>query len=310
MRKAKDEIRELVVGKRTFPPEVKDAVDGLYPPREKMDALIEGDLKRFTGAMVLAGLEPTLKLNGIEMINALAKRYDENVDLALAAAELGIEKADFIQSAGDVDPKFRPTVRRLLQSSVPRDQFEAAFRELAPSLTDLKVVVIPNPKPTQPLAKPARKEDLSLTSDADNYKVGDSPVFTVVSAQDCFLTLTDLDQKAEGTVLLPNAHQQDNRIKAGVPIQFPGPNAPFKFRMKDPGIETIVAVCSTQANGGDRILHNFQKDQFTSIRNYNDVLAKAIAIDPVTPGAKPAAGSAPSTAPRPSSRAAIRVGVR
>src|SRR5258707_10496465 len=118
-----------------------------------MDALIEGDLKRLKGNMVLAGLEPPLKLNGIEMINAVAKRYDENVDLALAAAELGIGKADFIQSAGDVDPKFRPLVRRVLQSSVPRDQFEAAFRGLAPSLTDLKVVVIPGSKPTPPPAK-------------------------------------------------------------------------------------------------------------------------------------------------------------
>ncbi|CAN7724822.1 DUF4384 domain-containing protein [Bradyrhizobium sp. LjRoot220] len=310
MRKAKDEIRELVLGRRTFPADVRDAVDGLYPPREKMDAFIESDQKRFTGAMVQAGLEPALKLNGVEMINALAKRYDDDVDLALAAAELGIDKADFKQSSGDVDAKFRPMIRRLSQSSVPRDQFEAAFRELAPSLTDLKMVKIPGSKPTQHAAKPSHSDDLSLTSDADSYKVGDSPVFTVVSAQDCFLTLTDLDQKGEGTVLLPNAHQKDNRIKAGVPIQFPGPNAPFKFRMKDPGIETIVAVCATQANGGDRIRHDFQKDQFTSIRNYNDVLAKAIAIDPVTPGAKPAAGSAPATAPRPSSRAAIQVRVR
>lgn len=305
MRKARDEIRDL---RRTFAADVREQVDGLYPPREKMDAFLEGDQKRFTGAMVLAGLEPTLKLNGIEMINALAKRYDENVDLALAAAELGIEKTELVQSAGDVDPKFRTMVRRLLQSSVPRDQFEAAFREIAPNLTELKVVAIPGSKPTP--AKPASGEDLSLTSDADNYKVGDSPVFTVVSAKDCFLTLTDLDQKGEGTVLLPNAHQKDNRIKAGVPVQFPGPNAPFKFRMKDPGVETIVAVCSTHADGGDRILHNFQKDPFTSIRDYDAVLAKAIAIDPVKPAAKPTTGAMPSSTPRPSSRAAIRVQVR
>lgn len=310
MRKARDEVREFVLSRRTFPSDVRDMVDGLYPPHEKMDGLIEGDLKRFTGAMIQAGLDPALKLNGIEMINALAKRYEEDVDLALAAAELGISKADFTQSSGDVDPKFRSLVRRLSQSSVPREQFELAFRDLAPSLTDLKPVAIASAKPPQPSAKPARKEELALSSDADNYKVGDSPVFTVVAPQDCFLTLTDLDQKGTGTVLLPNAYQPDNHIKAGVPIQFPGPNAPFKFRMKDPGTETIVAVCAVQANGGDRILHDFQREKFTSIQNYNEVLAKSIAIDPVAPGTKPAPGPAPSPAARPSFRAAVQVGVR
>jgi hypothetical protein len=58
---------------------------------------------------------------------------------------------------------------------------------------------------------------------------------------------------------LPNAYQQDNRVKAGVPIQFPGANAPFKYRMKDPGTETIVAVCAATAGGGDHIAHDFQK---------------------------------------------------
>jgi len=326
MRKAKDEIRSFVLGRRTFPTEVKEAVDGLYPPTEKMDALIEGDLRRFTGAMMQAGLEPALKLNGVEMINALAKRYEDDVNGALAAAELGVSYAEFTDAGGDVDPKLRPLVRRLLQTSVPRDQFEQAFRELAPSLTDLKVVRINATayQYQQPVKPPARSEDLSLTSDANKYRIGDSPVFTVVSARDCFLTLTDVDEKRSATVLLPNAYQQDNYIRAGVPVQFPGPGAPFKFRMKDPGNETIVAVCALDAGGGDRIRHNFTQSPFTSIDNYDDVLGRAIAIDPVGPGARPPAGpsagvsasgapvpSGPApSAPRPSFRAAIQVGVR
>jgi hypothetical protein len=312
MRKARDEVREFVLSRRTFPSDIRDAVDGLYPPHDKMDALIDGDLKRFTGAMIQAGLDPALNLNGIEMINALSKRYEDDVDLTLAAAELGITKADFKDASGDVDPKFRSLVRRLSQSSVPRDQFELAFRELAPSLTDLKEVLIANARPPLPLAKPVR-DDLALTSDADSYHVGDSPVFSVVSARDCYLSLTDVDDKGGGTVLLPNAFQQDNRITAGVPIQFPGPNAPFKFRMKDPGTETIVAVCSTEAGGGDRIRHDFQRNSFTSVSNYNDVLGRAIAVDPVGPGVQrpaTAPGGTPIVGNRPSFRAAIRVGVR
>jgi hypothetical protein len=326
MRKAKDEIRGFVLGRKTFSSDIRDAVDGLYPPHEKMDAFIEGDQKRFTAAMVQAGLDPTLKLNGVEMINALAKQYENDLDLTLAVAELGITKADFKDAAGDVDARFRPVIRRLLQGAIPRDQWELDFRDLALQLTDLKTAYAGNahtpgytpshaPSYTPPaLVRPIHNEDLVLTSDADSYHIGDGPVFTVVSPRDCFLTLTDVDEKGAGTVLLPNAFQQDNRIKAGEPIQFPGTGAPFKYRMKDPGTETIVAVCATTANGGDHIQHDFKRSQFTEIPNYDDVLGKSIAIDPVGPGAqrpvRPSPSSAPEATARPSFRAAIRVGVR
>ncbi|MFX5752023.1 hypothetical protein ABTE32_21630, partial [Acinetobacter baumannii] len=51
MRKAKDEVRELVLKGRAVPKDVRDAVEGLYPPHDKMDALIEDDAKRFADAM-------------------------------------------------------------------------------------------------------------------------------------------------------------------------------------------------------------------------------------------------------------------
>ncbi|MFX8653153.1 hypothetical protein ABTM19_20720, partial [Acinetobacter baumannii] len=84
-----------------------------------------------------------------------------------------------------------PLVRRLAQGAVPRDQFEAAFRDIAPDLTDLKVVVIRNARQPEQLARPiVNRDDLSLTSDQDSYRLGDTPVFTIVSPRDCFLTLT------------------------------------------------------------------------------------------------------------------------
>ena len=59
---------------------MREAIDALYPPHEVMDKIIEGDGKRFTDAMRLAGLDPTLKLNGVEMINALDKSYEDDLD--------------------------------------------------------------------------------------------------------------------------------------------------------------------------------------------------------------------------------------
>ncbi len=323
MRKAKDDVRELVLKGRTFPKDVRDAVEGLYPPHDKMDALIEDDAKRFADAMRRAGLDATLKLNGIEMINALAKRYEDDLDLTLAASELGLKKSEFDEGVADVDQQYRPLVRRLAQGAVPRDQFEVSFRGIAPDLTDLKIVSIRNARPLQLPGQPIRNnDDLSLTSDRDSYRLGDTPVFSIVSPRDCFLTLTDIDERGEGTVLLPNSFQRDNFIRAGVPIQFPGTGAPFQFRMKDRGIETVTAVCATQVGGGDRIQHDFSKNQFTPVPNYTRTLARSIAVEAVRPGTPSVSGTTnsgavavsgrepPPARSRVSLRAAIRLQVR
>lgn len=321
MRKAKDEIRDLVLTGRAFPKDIRDAVDGLYPPREKMDGLIADDTQRFAEALKRAGLDPVLKLNGVEMINALAKRYEDDLDLTLAASELGINVSDFKQDSGDVDQKFRPLIRRLAQGSIPRDQWEKQFIDLAPEITDLQVVKIPGAKPALALTKPiSNKDDLSLTSDQDSYRVGDTPIFTIVAPRDCFLTITDIDSSGTGTVLFPNAFQQDGRIRGGVPVQFPGNGAPFKFRMKDPGVETVTAVCAVLANGGDQIQHDFKANQFTPVQNYTRTVARSIAVE--SAGAPPpsaiagvtnsgnAAVGGPAAPPPEGSRASFRAAIK
>jgi hypothetical protein len=328
MRKAKDDIRDNVLKSRSFPRDVRDAVDGLYPPHERMDEIIAGDARRFADAMARAGLDPTLKLNGVEMINALFKRYEDDLDLTLAAAELGLSPKDLKEAAVDADPKIKPLLRRLAQGAIPRDQFEVIFRDLADELTDLKQVRIVNAKPPkavrQNLPVAASTTDLSLTSDADSYRVGDAPQFTIVAPRDCFLTLTDVDERGVGTVLLPNKFQQDNRIRAGVPVRFPAEGAPFQFKMKDKGVETVVAVCSVRQEGGDAIRHNFTRDAFTPVPNYNSQLSRSIAVVAAPAGAAPAVsgqtnGGAPAVAgpasvsdipERGSFRAAIRLTVR
>lgn len=334
MRKAKDDVRNVVLSGRSFSKEVREQVEALYPPVEKMDQLIESDGKRFADAMYRAGLEPTLKLNGVEMINALAKRYEDDVDINLAAAEFGMTRDQFKSASNDADRKFRPLIRRLEQGAVPRDQFEATYRDLAKSITDEAEVKIAaangapakNGTPAKTgaadkkvaAAKPAPGADLTLFSDRDRYKVGDTPVFTVVSTKDCFLTLSNLDEKGTLTVLLPNKFQQDNRVKAGQEVQFPGPKAPFQYRMADPGIETVIATCS-EGNVVDGIKHDFNKAPLTTVQNYTRSLARAIAVEgkPLAVD-KAKAGSAPVTvqtakappAKREVSRAAIKIEVQ
>ena len=282
MRKAKDEVRQVVLSGKSFNKQTRESVEALYIPTEKMDQILEADGKRFQDAMYRAGLEPSLKLNGVEMISALAKRYEDDVDLTLAAAEFGFGKKNFKEASDDADRKFRPLIRRLEQGSIPRDQFETNYRELALGISDQLEVNVggaPAAAGGGGAAKPVSNEALSLTSDKDIYKAGDTPVFTVLAKKSCFLTLTNLDDKGVATILLPNKFQQDNQVKAGQEVQFPGPKAPFIYRMQDKGFEQIIATCS-EGKEVDGIKHDFTRSTVTTVPNYTRSVARAIAIDP------------------------------
>jgi Domain of unknown function (DUF4384) len=307
MRKAKDDIRANVLAGRVFSKDVKDAVAALYPPTEIMDAVIEEDLKRFTGAVTRAGLDPVLKFNGVEMINALSKRYEDDVDGTLAAAELGLTKDEFSKAANDSDKRLKPMLRRLEQSLVPRDQFEAAFKALAKDITDDSPLEVATLNDKDITAKPAHRGGLSITSDRNSYQRGDTPVFTIFSDNDCFLTVTSVDEKGAGTVLFPNKFQLDNRIRANTELQFPAADAPFRYRMKDKGFETVIGVCTEQARDVDGIKHDFGRSDFTVVENYTRSVARIIAVE-----AKTAAGTLASSPNAKSeiSRTAIKVEVR
>lgn len=311
MRKAKDDIRAAVVGSRLFDANVKEMVAALYPPRDVMDAVIEEDQKRFAAAMAKAGLDPTLKLNGVEMINALSKRYEDDVDAALAAAELGLTPKELAEVTPDADKTLKLLLRRLDQGLAPRDQFESSFKALAADLADARPLVLTASASASFGLKAAHGGALALTSDRDFYRQGDTPVFTVVASADCFLTLSNVDGKGRGAVLFPNKFQQNNKIRADRPFEFPGPDASFQFRMQDRGVETVIAVCTPDQRIADGISHDFDKAAFTVVENYTRSATRLITVE---------AGGDGESRPRPAKarfepagqiqRAAIKVEVR
>lgn len=144
LERAKGEIRDLVLSGRTFPRDVRDTVEGLYPPQEKMDSLFDDDIRRYANAMGRAGLDPDLRLNGVEMITAMSNRYDSDLDLPTVATELGLTISDYNQSVDEAAGKFRPLLRRLTQGKISRDDFERNFRDLADGLTDLALLPVSN----------------------------------------------------------------------------------------------------------------------------------------------------------------------
>ena len=287
IRQATDEIRAHVVNDRTFSKDVRTNVEALYPEQAEFKGLLDQDADHFRGAMQRAGLDPELDSQkvGVESINFLSKAYEKAIDLRIAAAEYGLSVEAFangLEAAGGESGQLK---RRLEQGVLPREILEAGFKDIIVKVSDNEPIEI-TAVAAADVAKVGGKTkeeahdfDLALTSDRTDYKVNDLPVFNIKAKEDCNLTLINVDASGEGTVIFPNKFQQDNFLKAGKEVQFPGSDAPFQFRLKDPGTETVIAICNASGKTADGIQHDFKKRQFTDLGNYRGFLTRQIVTE-------------------------------
>jgi Domain of unknown function (DUF4384) len=272
MKNATDEVRNHVVDNRLLNGEAREAVKALYPPKEEMNTLLEGDRKRFLDALVRAGLDPKTKhgTDG-EPVNALSNRYERNVDLKAAAAEFGVvpDKLEtYLRGGGQIGGSF---AAQLAQGTVQRDNFETEFGNLLDSVVDAKFISPGKPilnyaevKSHEKRETPVSEFKVTLHSDRASAKVGDPAYFTVTSTKDCYLTLINISGKDEGVVILPNKFSQDNAIRAGQNFVFPSEKDGYDFKFEDKGTETVIALCDTSGQAID-IQHDYAKEDFTSL---------------------------------------------
>jgi Domain of unknown function (DUF4384) len=287
IRQATDDVRAHVLHDRSFPDEIREKVDALYAPQEEMKQLLTRDAAQFRKAMLAAGLDPDLdsQTQGVESINFLSKAYEKSVDLRVAAAEYGIAAQELAQGLAKVGGEAVRMKRRLEQGVLPRQILEVEFPDLVDKVSDNKPIMVAALTPTA--VEQIRDEneiffddfDLSLTSDKSVYRVNDLPVFSIKSSEDCYLTLINVEAGGDGTVIFPNTFQQDNFLPAGTEVKFPGADAPFQFRLKDPGTETVIAICNATGVGADGIEHDFKTRQFTPLGNYREFLTRQIVVE-------------------------------
>jgi hypothetical protein len=325
MRNVTDEVGAQAAANKAFPVKIREEIKALYPPASEMDAVIEADRKRFTDAMVKAGLDPQLTLNGVEMVTALSARYEWDVNLTQAAAEFGVTaedmKAAMIASGG----MGKSIALRLDQGIVPRDQFEPVYGEVVERIIDaefipakqvigvaeLKTYVAPVEPNGEVVRKivPVASEDLklSLYADKSSYMINDKPVFTVRSDRDCYLTLVNIDGAGVGTVIFPNKFQQDNKIAGGKDFAFPAADSSFDFKFTEVGKESVIAICDTTGKAV-AIEHAYAENAFTPLGETRSALRKI----EVTERAKPADGNNMNMPPATSGvgRAAVILAVK
>ncbi len=127
---------------------------------------------------------------------------------------------------------------------------------------------------------PSAGKGLTLESEAQIYRTGDVANFTVVAPQGCFLTLVDQDDRGrDATVIFPNKFQQMNFIRGNTAVTLPGADAPFQFRLKEPGTETVTAICTDKDIPVDGIIHDFNRSSFTAVPDYPKAVKRAIVVE-------------------------------
>jgi len=84
---------------------------------------------------------------------------------------------------------------------------------------------------------------VKLSTDQSVYIEGQTMTTRVEVSEDCHLRLYYKGADQRTFLIFPNAYQSDHFVRAGVPLEVPGPNAKFTFRMAPPyGREILLAV--------------------------------------------------------------------
>ncbi|MGE3917817.1 MAG: hypothetical protein AB7F78_19150, partial [Hyphomicrobiaceae bacterium] len=123
------------------------------------------DRKVVAAALPRLGISPDLKLDGVEPVVALAAEHSRPLDLARAAAELGIAEGVLVDLADKPDTPVTILARRLAQGLVARSEVEARSGDLRQALG----LVVSDE------AAPAGETDVKLASQHDWQPIDRGP---------------------------------------------------------------------------------------------------------------------------------------
>ncbi len=116
---------------------------------------------------------------------------------------------------------------------------------------------------------------ISILIPTTNYTDGALLRFSVRTKIACHVTVVHATHSAV-TILIPNKYKPTAFIPAGNEIRIPPPNAAYRFRVADSGIEELVAICTSHPNplGLD---NHFDVNTFTTVnRNHFDALLQSV----------------------------------
>ncbi len=264
-----DSVRAQVEADTAAPKELRDAILGLYAEQSEMTNLISEDQERYATSQRRVGIDPDALVNGLEPVAALASEYTRPVGFDRLAAELGTPLADVQAKLAGLPVELQLSIRRLKLAVASRTEADRILVRLGMDAgTGGRTTVV--------LDAPEQRSELELLiwMSAEAYAVGDLATIFARASQNCYLTLVSIDEANRATVLFPNEFEQNNLLQAGKEFRLPGEAAPYQFRLKVRGRETVAGMCSTVAKSVDGIAHDFERQRFTMLGDWRAFLGQ------------------------------------
>ena len=233
-----------------------------------------GGTDRYRAAARAVGVDLTLRIHGEELVSGLARRYREGADFEVALGETGLDRQEFLTELTDAKGAAAPLARRLLHGVLSRTQLEQLFSLLkgidAPGQTAASAGFL----------REAKSEiGLSMWLDKPRPVPGDLVTIKAEADNDCYLTVISVDAGGVGTVIFPSDFQTDNLLSANQAVSIPPAEAPFQLRYKAEGAETILGRCSTSATPPVGIEHDFVRQRFTVLGNWENFIQDTLVTD-------------------------------
>ena len=269
-----DEVRSKA---GTHGPAEQRLIELLYAEPKKTEAAIETDRKHFMEAITKADAGAQAVK---EPVQALVSRFEKEVTLAQAAAELGIAPTALEQTLAST-PALFSTKQQLTSGLLPRLNFPDHFNQIAVRLglgsarevaspskvlvqlqdpfgvkrergATLAVELIPNA-----VVKKGENNEVTVPN-TKIFKEGDLMSVTVTASEDAHLRLFARTPSGKLVTLFPNADSSKTStlVKANQPVLVPDATAEFELVTEGPefGEETLIAVVSNQAFTDDTLL--------------------------------------------------------
>ncbi len=277
----RDDLKaQLAADKFTGPKDVREAALQLTAQDSDILQFSDGDEERYANALKVAGVDPGLRIAGIEPVNALARRYQSRGDVTTAAAGLGMTASEFRKLLAEAPASAQVLARRLQSGVLTRPDLDQLLGLLKPS-EDAAAI---SAKIAKDVPKPPVKDDtgavgLHLWIDKARPAPGDIVTVNAEADSDCYLTLVSVDNHGKATVLYPNDFETDNLIAAGKSVRVPGSEAPYQLRFKEAGQETILGQCSTSPVPPAGVEHDFERQRFTVLGNWENFIRDALVND-------------------------------
>lgn len=147
-----DQVRDVVARSKSFAKDVVETVKVLYPPREKFEELLHGDLDRFARAVKETGAA----LSKTEPVFALATQFEDELNETLAAAEAGMKPKEFADALAHTPQLAQALGPLSVGGTVKRDVFVDSFPMIAAARHMTLLDTAPAQTQPQPRATVAR----------------------------------------------------------------------------------------------------------------------------------------------------------